>query len=687
MKQIWRRMTAFFLLLSMLTACATAGEYDQNGAAEDTPAVLSAQALPEAAEEEGATGEPQGEAAPEQSEAAQNDPASLEAQDAAPVIGLTVVPAYGSDTSVNGVVYAPNGEKVDAAKYRVTLYVQLSEGGTYWVKPTEATPSVSLYEDGSFALDYVAAYTDKSAKLLHILLIPADYTPLLHNFEDAKAHALDYVKVIREENGGCTVTPERSVPEQGTLKPSGLKVSADKIAVNVGFYTQGQPGDPLPRDRIRSQLSTVAAFADTVRFYSAGGDIAAAYEMAHDMGLKVVGTAWIDRNTAASRKELDALIALCDKGYVDVACVGSEVLRRGDTSADTLVQYMDDLRGRLKNQSIPVTTADIPAKLLNAPNVRRACDILMPNIYPYWEGTAIEDAAASFAASVEELARSSPGKEMVLSETGWPTAGETQGRAVAGEAQAAAYFNAIRDWSRSTGTVVLWFDAADEPWKRSEEQEAGAHWGILTKELTLKEGYAATAFFEGVTLPELPPEATSIKSLKNVSGGIRLSWEDREALRYELYWKDGSKWRKLGSTANTTYTVKKVQKKPLKSGKKYTFALKTVGESGKSPLSAAKTQLCLAPPVWKSAKNNRKGTVTLNWKIPAGAGGVQVQMDTARDFSHDKTTLPGGKKGKHTLLGMRKGETVYLRLRAWKKVGGRKTYSAWSKVRKVKVNR
>ena len=62
-------------------------------------------------------------------------------------------------------------------------------------------------------------------------------------------------------------------------------------------------------------------------------------------------------------------------------------------------------------------------------------------------------------------------------------------------------------------------------------------------------------------------------------------------------------------------------------------------------------------------------------------------MDTARDFSHDKTTLPGGKKGKHTLLGMRKGETVYLRLRAWKKVGGRKTYSAWSKVRKVKVNR
>ena len=710
--KIWTRMTALLLVLALLSACATAGEYIGADAAETPEAAASVEVLPEetAAEEElapqeadaeqpdaaeetaaaEATETPAPDEEPEQPvEPEQPDAApALDVQDAAPVIGLTVVPAYGSDTFVNGVVYDPNGGKIDAEKYRVTLYVQLEEGYAYWVKPTEATPCVSVNADGSFALDYVAAFTDRSAKLLHILLIPADYTPKLHDFEDAKAHALDYVKVERTKDGDNTVIPERTAPAPDPGKPSGLSVSADKIGVNVGFYTVGKPGDPLPRAQIHSQLVKAAAFADTVRFYSASGDIQTAYEMAHDMGLKVVGTAWLGRDDFANDRELDGLIELCNKGYVDVACVGSETLLRGDLTPYSLIEEMNKVREKLNNKAIPVTTADSGGILLEKPEIRNACDILMPNLYPYWEGNAIENAAASFAAQVRNLSLSSPGKEILISETGWPTAGETQKDAVAGEEQAAAYFNAIRDWSLNTGTVVLWFDAADEPWKKSDEQEAGAHWGILTKDLELKEGYAAAPFFADITLPEAL--LTDISSIKNVSGGVQVKWSAaRDAVRYELYWKSGKSWKLAGKTTKTKLTVKKLGGKALKAGKRYTFAVKAVGKSSSGTRSADESVVYLTAPTWKSLRSSNSGVVSLSWKKSAGVSGTQIQYSSVKSFTYDRTTDKVGKKySTFTMVGCTEpGETLYFRLRTYKSVSGTKSYSPWSKTKKLKITK
>ena len=720
MKQFLKSSLALLLALAMLAACAGAGEYsapeaDVSGAGEVSaeasvsapdepeapeesasdpePAASEPAASPEAAEPDGSVPEANPEAEPGEStpetdpeeapEADASDPA-LRAQATVPQIALTLVPRYGSYLPVQGVVSKPGGGKINAKNYRVTLYLQLSENGAYWVKPTYAKPYADVNSDGSFSIQYVTGGEDQNALLLHILLVPSSYTPGV-DFNETKSHAVDYVKVVRDKDGGVTVTPDRQAPTPSKGKPSGLKTSDKRIAVNVGFYTKGQPGDKLTKKQVKALLKQVKPFANIVRFYSAGGEVSKAYKIAHDMGLKVVGTAWLSGFSTNDRSELDALIDQCNKGYVQVACVGSETLLRGDLSAEQLIESMNYVRKKLKNKNIPVTTADSAGELINAPDVRGACDLLMPNIYPYWEGVAVKDAGAAFTSAMEQMSGCAAGKEILVSETGWPTDGETKQDAVASDANAAAYFEAVRQWSLDHKTVVLWFDALDEPWKQRDEGVAGAHWGLLTKDGKLKSGYGKTAFFKSVLSVGKP----KIQSAQNARGGVKLGWSKAKgAVRYELCCKNGKVWKVVAKTKKTALLVKTSNgKRALQSGRRYTFAVRSVNAAGKKSMSAAKSVAYVAAPAWKAAKNSQPGTLTVTRKGAAGLSGWQVQYSTDKRFPKGSgiVSVAGSKAVSISVTGLTRGKTYHLRLRGYKTVSGKMAYSGWSAVKKVKI--
>ncbi len=418
----------------------------------------------------------------------------------APVIAMTYTPAYGSSDGFEGQLFTEDGSSFDPSAYRISLYLQLSAGGSYWVKPTYAMPYANVNADGSFYIDYDTGGSDQNATLIHIMLIPASCTPG-SSFSATRAKALDYVKITRSSSGQVTVAPERSLPDAPEANPkhSGLRADGRRLAVNVGFYTDGSaPGSKLPEALITRQLRAVSDFADTVRFFGSAGELTKAYSIAYDMGFTVIGTAWLNGNEANDKAELDALISLCNKGLVRLACVGSETLLRGDLTEQQLISDIQYVKDRLNDFSLPVTTAESVELLLEKPALRKACDILMPNCYPYWAGTSIDTAAESFVATLATLRAKAGGKEILISETGWPTAGQGIAKAKAGEAEASRYFEEIRAWSLASNIPVIWFDAADEPWKAADEGESGAHWGFMTKDMQLKDAYADTSFFRAI---------------------------------------------------------------------------------------------------------------------------------------------------------------------------------------------
>ncbi|MGX8699111.1 MAG: S-layer homology domain-containing protein, partial [bacterium] len=414
-----------------------------------------------------------------------------------PCIAVTYAPPLGSGGCFEGQVFMEDGSALDTAAWRVTLYI-----AGRWPKPTYNEPSVPLQPDGSFSLRYdTAGETDRQQKELELLLLPADFDQksltAAESYSQSRAASVDRVE-IRRTAAGVTISPARTAPEPTEVAPalpSGLiPVSKEKLAVDVGFYTDGSAaGGPLSEALIRRQLEAVAEFADTVRFYGAGGALEKAYPIAAELGLTVLGSAWLSGDAAADRAELDALIAHCNSGLCRVAIVGSETLLRGDLTEEELVENIQYVRARLGDASIPVTTADSADILAGAPYVRRACNLLFVNAYPYWSGVPAGEAAAAFTASIESLRAIAAGKELLVSETGWPTS--------AGEVEAAAYYAAIRAWSLETDTPVCYFEAADEPWKAAAEGTAGAHWGFLNTDFSLKSAFRTLAPFTAVYQP------------------------------------------------------------------------------------------------------------------------------------------------------------------------------------------
>lgn len=111
----------------------------------------------------------------------------------------------------------------------------------------------------------------------------------------------------------------------------------------------------------------------------------------------------------------------------------------------------------------------------------------MVNFYPFWEGVIIDDAPNRLFQNYLNVKLSANNKPIWVSETGWPSAGQTVINAVPSLTNAAEFFRRFASWARSNNVPFFYFDAYDEVWKQSEGL-VGSNWGIWQTNAILKTG-------------------------------------------------------------------------------------------------------------------------------------------------------------------------------------------------------
>jgi exo-beta-1,3-glucanase (GH17 family) len=254
------------------------------------------------------------------------------------------------------------------------------------------------------------------------------------------------------------------------------------------FVEEGQNpdhGTVLSFDQIRNLIARIGPYCEGIRTFGCSLGVEYTPEIAKTFGLKVAVGIWIDDNDATNQQEIDATIEIADKGHADLVIVGSEVLLRGTLTAEELIGYINDVKARV---SVPVTTADVYGELLANPAVMAACDKILYNHYPYWEGILVDNAVRQIHQQHQQMLSVANGKEVIVSEVGWPSDGDTIGQAVASPTNASSFFLSFVTWANSENVDYFWFEAFDEPWKETNEGPQGSKWGNFTSALVLKSG-------------------------------------------------------------------------------------------------------------------------------------------------------------------------------------------------------
>jgi hypothetical protein len=147
-----------------------------------------------------------------------------------------------------------------------------------------------------------------------------------------------------------------------------------------------------------------------------------------------------------------------------------------------------------------VTTADVFDVLLQHPAVIEAVDVVMANYYPYWKGLPLDHAMATLDDWYQRTVEAAGGKKVIVSETGWPSCGDTIELAVPSAENASQYLLDFVSWAKAKQVDYFYFEAFDESWKTVKEGPQGACWGIWDKNGTMKPGMKAV--FAGNTAPD-----------------------------------------------------------------------------------------------------------------------------------------------------------------------------------------
>lgn len=250
-------------------------------------------------------------------------------------------------------------------------------------------------------------------------------------------------------------------------------------------YEEGQePGDVLSETQIRRRLEIIKPYTKWVRSFSCTEGNEFIPKIAKELGMKTLVGAWLGNDPEINEAEIQGLIELANDGFVDIAAVGNEVMYRGDLTEDELLKFIQYTKENI--HGIPVGYVDAYYEFTERPAITEACDVILANCYPFWEGCDQDYSLLYMKDMYNRAAKAGNGKKVIITETGWPNQGTSLEGAFPSETNAIKYFINTQKWSQEDGIEIFYFSSFDESWKVGNEGDVGAYWGLWDKNEKLK---------------------------------------------------------------------------------------------------------------------------------------------------------------------------------------------------------
>lgn len=261
------------------------------------------------------------------------------------------------------------------------------------------------------------------------------------------------------------------------------KYAAEAKGITYSPYTKS--GSCKSSDEVSSDLKKLSGFG-VIRIYgtdcSGPQNVLSALNSNQKLFVGIQSISDLESDLSS----LDSAIKGSERGWdaIDTVSIGNELVNGGSNSASDVAQAVKKAKSWLKSNASSfsgsvVTVDTLVAVENNSGDLCDASDYLAVNSHPFWDGNVDpSDAGPWLKQQISDLQEKcgNNGKKVVITETGWPTKGDSFQKCQPSTKNQLA---AIKSISETIGDQVIFFTTYNDYWKDAGNYDVEQYWGIF----------------------------------------------------------------------------------------------------------------------------------------------------------------------------------------------------------------
>lgn len=369
---------------------------------------------------------------------------------------------------------------VTATAADVVIYVDANGNALYTSYPGGQTPTTSAASVASTANTVVYTVANDVASSA------AAATSVVVVASSEASSAAYSAPASSAESSVAASSAASSSQAASSSKTSSSASSSSTGTASGGYGISYSPynddGTCKDQDAVNSDFESLdASTYSIVRIYGTDcNQVATVLSAASAKGFKLFAGVY---DIFQVTSELEVMISAVngDWSSFDTISIGNEGVDSGRWSVSDLQSAMTTARSTLKAAGYTgsIVAVDTFTAIIANPGICSCSDYAAANAHAFFDGSI--EAADSGPWLVEQFQRVSSacnGMDTMITETGWPTKGDTNDLAVPSVANQKAALSSILD---SVSSNVIFFTAFNDMWKTSSSTQFNAeqYWGIL----------------------------------------------------------------------------------------------------------------------------------------------------------------------------------------------------------------
>ncbi|CUM67195.1 uncharacterized protein PRCAT00004888001 [Priceomyces carsonii] len=284
-----------------------------------------------------------------------------------------------------------------------------------------------------------------------------------------------------------TASASSPTTAEDTSSASGSSTSSTSTSESSGSSSGGNgitytpysnDGGCKSSSQISSEVGKLSSY-DIIRLYGTDCNQVAAVLLAKGSSQKLfLGVSDVSDIAGGVKTISSAVNGNWDDIYT--VSIGNELVNSGLATPSQVKQYVQSGKSALKAAGYtgPVVSVDTFIAILENKELCDYSDYAAINAHAFFDGGIKAANAGSWVLEqIESVGSTCSGKKVLVTESGWPTKGETNGVAVPSEANQKSAVSSIVD---TCGNDVILFTAYNDLWKADGAYNAEKYWGIYS---------------------------------------------------------------------------------------------------------------------------------------------------------------------------------------------------------------